>query len=118
MTVVSIPCQIEAFYLARTTLRNADASREARTAACDVLAASTDWTDIQAVRRARHDLWATADSEKFRLLTDEEVATIFPPRPARIEADPAPAVVLSLAGPVILLSLSIGAALQFLWGAV
>ena len=53
--IISLPCVHEAYYLARKTLRRADATPEQIAAALDVLQHSSDWMDRQLCRDMR---WA------------------------------------------------------------
>ena len=53
--IISMPCIHEGYYLARITLRCADATPEQVSAALDVLRHSPDWMDMQLCRDMR---WA------------------------------------------------------------
>jgi len=63
--IIRLPCVHEGYYLARITLRRADATPEQISAALDVLRHSDDWMDIQLSRDVR---WA-----ETRRLSDAEL---------------------------------------------
>ena len=116
--IIKIPCEVEGFYLARTTLRNPDATAKQITAACDVLAASNDWFDIRMVRNARNALWSLPGSE---ILPDD----IAPAFSRRVDAFPELDEVgydlrflLIGAGVMVTAGLAIGYLVQTLWRAV
>jgi len=133
--IIKIPCATEGFYLARTTLRNPDATAEQITAACDVLAASNDWFDIRMVRNARNVLWSVPGSEtgdNFRRLNGDEMASIgMPSRRVMVRPDlyadfteaatDSADELRKLFFPgclVVMAGLAIGYLLQVMWGAV
>lgn len=63
MTASVLRLPTDSFAEARAVLRSNAATRQQLHAACDALAASHNWNDIELVRQARHTLWSTPESE-------------------------------------------------------
>lgn len=105
--IIKIPCEVEGFYLARNVLRDPAATAEQISAACDVLAASTDFFDQRMVRNARNVQRTMArfadgpDFTKAATVTSRDVRTL-----------------LFLVPIVTLVGLAIGYAAQRMWGAL
>jgi hypothetical protein len=97
-TIIKLPCAHEGYYLARMTLRRADATPEQIAAALDVLHHSDDWMDMQLCRNMR---WA-----ETRCLSDAELiaggADIVRPEPPPIDWTIAGAWGVILAGGILM----------------
>lgn len=110
--VLRSPCASEAHYLARRTLRDPLATPAAQASATDTLAKSTDWSDIDLVRRFReHSRAIQRQHDAERKLAAQSLAVPIEPAALRKKPTPPPKVdVLALCTAALLTAVLLSAA--------